>query len=792
MSDILKFACSAPNCGRKFKTQNELNSHFNLRHPELKKEKENKSSIEKIMKQISKPKLNPQEKHHFLQPIITKRKSKARIVNNKENKEIKEIKEIKENKNKKEILDEDIDLVDIPFSREQKEKKLLNNLFGQINNLENYLEKDFEFHKEFKLPEVPDYDNMYDSDEEKKEKIELKNNKEKKENNTYEITEEMIFKNIEKDKKEEIDEDEKYKKIHELNLSNKNIINFKNKKNIEFEKLQELYTLNLSNNLISEANDIKYFENLRELYMNNNKLIDISFCEYLPNLIILNLENNAIINITSLNICIKLKILKLSNNSIKYLNSTLRIFKNLKNLEEITIKQNPFLSELSSYMEYFIFNYKNIKKIDEENITEEKRKTAEEFYKENNPVNKKITERPMSSRSGIKKSEKSRNDYNLFEDNSEKNSDDDFDEIFMAKTQIDFRIKDKLDINDNNIINNNKIKNKNENINKKDNKDNKDNKENKEIKDNKNIINEEKTNNEEEQLKKIIKEQKNIINKLKKDLEYSSKINLEYELKIDQYNNELNNYNNNHSDIINNEEDKETKKIIEELEMWKKQYFDLLEKANSKENNIEFSQDLFNKKNIKKNSQTKKDIIERPQTAQVRSNLTRDFKKLYEEINNLEGKKVYEEILNEESEENEEEEKKEENEEDKEKEEKEIEDEIPDDEIEEMFRKSYQDIQKMRKDLQEINNNMDKKDNININNNKNNDIENILNNDKKGTKLALKPIIKKKENNKNPIENQLFGRHDKFVSGKNKNVKENNNRHPIQQKYNEMLYKLKK
>ena len=109
-----------------------------------------------------------------------------------------------------------------------------------------------------------------------------------------------------------------------------------------------------------------------------------------------------------------------------------------------------------------------------------------------------------------------------------------------------------------------------------------------------------------------------------------------------------------------------------------------------------------------------------------------------------------------------------------------------------MFRKSYQDIQKMRKDLQEINNNMDKKDNININNNKNNDIENILNNDKKGTKLALKPIIKKKENNKNPIENQIFGRHDKFVSGKNKNVKENNNRHPISQKYNEMLYKLKK
>ena len=133
-----------------------------------------------------------------------------------------------------------------------------------------------------------------------------------------------------------------------------------NNKDISFEKLQELYILNLSDNLISEANDIKYFENLRELYMNNNKLEDINFCEYLPNLIILNFENNSIITITSLNICVKLKALKLANNQIKYLNSTLRIFKNLKNLEEITIKNNPFLSELNSYRDYFISNYKNI------------------------------------------------------------------------------------------------------------------------------------------------------------------------------------------------------------------------------------------------------------------------------------------------------------------------------------------------------------------------------------------------------------------------------------------------
>ena len=99
-------------------------------------------------------------------------------------------------------------------------------------------------------------------------------------------------------------------------------------------------------------------------------------------------------------------------------------------------------------------------------------------------------------------------------------------------------------------------------------------------------------------------------------------------MKIDQYNVELNYYNNN--DINEEEEDEETKKIKKELEMWKKQYFDLLEKNVNKEedNNMKFSKDLFNKKNKRNNQQIKKDIIERPQTAQVRSNLTRDFKKL--------------------------------------------------------------------------------------------------------------------------------------------------------------------
>ena len=95
MSDVLKFACKAPNCGRRFTTQEGLNTHFKLRHPELnnnnevkpkienEKEKiKEKSSMENIIKQISKTKLNPHEKHHhMLQPIDHKGLSSS-LLNN--------------------------------------------------------------------------------------------------------------------------------------------------------------------------------------------------------------------------------------------------------------------------------------------------------------------------------------------------------------------------------------------------------------------------------------------------------------------------------------------------------------------------------------------------------------------------------------------------------------------------------------------------------------------------------------------------------------------------------------
>ena len=112
----------------------------------------------------------------------------------------------------------------------------------------------------------------------------------------------------------------------------------------------------------------------------------------------------------------------------------------------------------------FISNYKNIQKFDNEEISEEKRKIAEKFYKENNPVYKNITERPMSSRPGIKKGDKNKtnennNLYDLFEENSDKSSDEDLNNIMMAKTQNDFRIGDKINLMENKNVNKKKEEN---------------------------------------------------------------------------------------------------------------------------------------------------------------------------------------------------------------------------------------------------------------------------------------------------------------------------------------------
>ena len=289
------------------------------------------------------------------------------------------------------------------------------------------------------------------------------------------------------------------------------------------------------------------------------------------------------------------------------------------------------------------------------------------------------------------------------------------------------------------------------------------------------------------------------------ELENSSNLNKQYEKEIENYKNQLKEYkiyeNCNKS---NNDEniDEEKVEILNELERWKKEYFNLLEKSmnnKTKDTNI-FSEDLFkNGKKIEKSDLhlNKEKIIERPKTANINSGLSRNFEKLYEEIKILKNKNNFGDMIDEEEYENEEENEDEEEKEeekleikedknkirnvDEEKEiEKENEDEIPDDEIEEMFRKSFMDIQKMKEDIKDMNETIDKnsKNNINMDNN----TITIMNNKKIGNKQTLKPIIKKKDNIVNNKGNML--------SINNKNIIENN-KNPSQ-RYQGILYKLKK
>ena len=808
MSDILKFACKAPNCGRRFTSQEVLNTHLKCRHPELINNKEikpkieseiekKKENVENIIKKISNTILIPHEKHHnILQPIehkisssILTNKRKSQVIkgnkkmNNSNNNSELPINNAKQNNiinKEKNIINknnEEIEEIKIPNILEEKQKKLLNNLFGQINSLENYLEKDCEFHKTFIVPEVPNYDKMYDSDDEdeKNKNIIIKENKNSENEKIKEITNEMIFNN----NYDNID-DEKYKEIHELNLSKKNITNFKNHKKVSFEKLSELFVLNLSYNTLYEINDIISFENLKELDISNNKIEDISFCENLPNLCKFNAENNNIITITSLNICSKMKVLKISNNKIKYLNSTLRTIKNLFNLEELSIKGNPFLSELFSYREYFISFYPKINILDNEKIDDEKRVFSENFYKENNPLYKNNIKRPLSSRQGINGYKNKIIVIDTFEvDEEQEDIDkDNYENSNMFKTQINFG---------EDYINNKKkenIESEKEEYNKK--------------------INDELE--EEIRLKEIVNEQNETIKNLKLELEKSSKINEKYENEIEKYKSELEVYEkglNNKNELIIEEE--ENNKIKKGLEMWKKEYFKLLEKEMNDKN--KFSEDLFNikTKEIEENKNIMERKKERPQTAYLNSELSKNFEKLYEEINVLKnGNNIEEEMLDykeddENEEENNEEEEYEKEETEKLKENKEMkndldeveidkneEEDIPDDEIEEMFRKSCQDIQKMRKDIKEMNE-MNEIFNKRSNKNSNeNDIIN-LNNKVIGNKpLILKPpLLKPVIAGKNDNDSNIFEK----LSGINKNKNENN-KNPSQ-RYQSTLFHLK-
>ena len=507
MTSQLKFKCpnveeNGDECGRRFSTQKELETHIKTRHPKL---------------QISKV----------------------------------ETKELKE----------------------EKEKKILDNLFSQINSLEKYAETQGEnFHKQLDLPELPNYDDLiglnddYEEDE-KEENINLSNEKnenedlknETNENNENEFDEinerpkslinnkiiseklyngEEIRSNIKDNKIIEISEEmifenqntDNYDDIIEIDFSRKNIASFMNNRKVSFENLEELTKINLSYNWISYSYDLRFFRKLKIVELNDNVINEISFVESLPELEYLNVENNQINSITSLNQCPKLKVLKLHLNKLEYQNSTMRTLQNLINLNELTIKDNPFIDEMFQYKNLFIHKYKNLQILDNEKITDKEREQAEQFVIENNPIYKSTTNRPMSSRITIKnhnnlinQNNKSENN-DLFEEENEEDDNNNNININYSQTQIGFKKNNNQFINNQNLNEPKKvIYDPNLNDVKSLQKQNKElfdivNKQNEEIENLKNIIKTLKNNNKEDIEKIKLKEELTTLKKEYKDL----------------------------------------------------------------------------------------------------------------------------------------------------------------------------------------------------------------------------------------------------------------------------------
>ena len=447
-----------------------------------------------------------------------------------------------------------------------------------------------------------------------------------------EITDELIFSGENK-----IYED--YTEITNLDLSKKNINIFQTKKNIPFEYFTGIENLNLSFNNIINADDIKFFKNIKILILNNNKIKDISFCENLRYLEKLIANSNEISNIENLIKCNKLKILDISNNKIDNIIKTLNTFNRLKSLEELKIKDNPFIINLFAYKHYFIYKYQNLLKIENEEINEIDKDISGRFIRENIAMYDNLKE--------------------LNNNNLENSEEIDINDKDQDNNNIIYKIGNTIISKEMHIPYKSKSKN-NQQIEKKNNID------------NNNI---EEIKKENIKLKEVIDEQKKEIDTLKLEIENKNLILKDYESIVDQYKLKYGDINNNGSEYNNNiiiegknkNRDKiELEHLKRDLEMWKKEYFDLLYKKmkNEENNNIEIFNDEIlniNKKNKNKNDSEGNNInidikkIERPKTAFQRyDNPLKEYEQIYKEISIMKSRNVFSDVLEEDTDEEEE------------------------------------------------------------------------------------------------------------------------------------------
>lgn len=616
----------------------------------------------------------------------------------------------------------------------RKKKKNIDELLDHIKSLESYVEKEGnELREHLDIPELPNYDNILSdvSEEESEEKEEPKKmiEPEKKEegdnkpkdDKIIEITDEMI--GIGK-------EYEDYEDIKEMNLSKMKIASFLTKRNINFTEITNLRKIDLSFNIITYTYDIRLFDKIQVCILNDNKIEDIGFCEYLPELTILNVENNAITSITSLNKNKKnLQTLKLSNNKIQYKNSTLQTIKNLPSLTELTIENNPFLEEVFAYRHLFISSYPNILELNNTKITDLDRDVSRRFMSEHS-----IKARPSSARqsenTNIKKEDMIDNDNN----------------VNPNKTMTQFRVGTTI-ITKTAYVPNDQEK-KIEKISQKKKKllpqiDMKS-KENLELQ------------RENKELKKIIEEQKKEIDNLKIQVIDLTEVNKQYEEIINQQKAKSESIKN------NKDNDEEKAKLRTQLEMWKKEYCDLLDKTMSTNNNTSnFSNEVL---------RSHSNFRSRPQTASTpyRSG---DFEKIIKEISIMNRKNSLDDSIEDDDEEEEINTNiKKEDIKEKEKEEDEPEENIEEGsedslgDIEELCRKSFADLKSMREEMKDLNQKIEEKSTVKglISERNNEKKENslltgkpVIIKQRSTSKNKLKPLTKNKGDNIKMMKNTL-------------------------------------
>ena len=167
--------------------------------------------------------------------------------------------------------------------------------------------------------------------------------------------------------------------LEEIDLSSQRLSMIINKKNINFEDLSNLKSLKLKDNLLKEVSFLPYFKILKILDLSNNKIENITQIESLVNLEILNFSHNNITVISSLIKLTLLKELHLNNNKLMYTTSTFKTLIELKKLSNLSIENNPFLEEIPGFRYLFINKLKTIEILDNIKITEVDNDLAKEY-----------------------------------------------------------------------------------------------------------------------------------------------------------------------------------------------------------------------------------------------------------------------------------------------------------------------------------------------------------------------------------------------------------------------------